>query len=328
MITFWVALLAASILLYVLLDGFDLGVGILFGLARGEDTRRAMLSAVAPVWDGNETWLVVTGVILWGAFPIVYATLFSAFYLPLLVMLAGLILRGVAFEYRSKTVRARRIWDWAFAGGSLAAAFIQGLTVGALVEGLPMKNGLYTGGEFGWLSPFAVLCGIGLCLGYALLGACWLVRKCEGEIRETAWRQIPYLAGGMLVFLVVVFIYALAQNLQVMGRWLERPYLFVFPVIGAVAAIVLAASIRDRRDSAPFYMVSLMFAAAFGTLAISFWPYMIPFEITIDQAAASHSSLAFMFWGEGLFVFPLMLIYTVVSYSVFRGKVRPSVEHY
>ena len=328
MVTFWVALLAASILLYVLLDGFDLGVGMLFGLARGEDRRRTMLSAVAPVWDGNETWLVVTGVILWGAFPIVYATLFSAFYLPLLVMLAGLILRGVAFEYRAKTIRARWIWDWAFAGGSLAATFIQGLTVGALVEGLPVKDGQYAGGDFGWLSPFAVLCGIGLCLGYALLGACWLVRKCEGETREQAWQQIPYLAIGVLIFLIVVFAYALAENLQVMGRWIERPYLFVFPLIGAAAAIALSGSIRRRRDGAPFIMVSLMFAAAFGTLAISFWPYMIPFTVTIDEAASPHSSLAFMFWGEGIFIFPLMMIYTVVSYGVFRGKVKPPAERY
>ena len=175
MVMFWVAILAVSILLYVLLDGFDLGVGILFGLARDETRRHAMLSAVAPMWDGNETWLVVAGVILWGAFPIVYATLFSAFYLPLLLMLAGLILRGVAFEYRYKTERMRWIWDSGFAGGSLVAAFMQGLTVGALVEGLPITNGYYSGGEFGWFSPFAVLCGIGLCLGYSLLGACWLV---------------------------------------------------------------------------------------------------------------------------------------------------------
>ena len=189
---FWVAILAVSILLYVLLDGFDLGVGILFGPARDEARRHAMLSAVAPVWDGNETWLVVAGVILWGAFPVVYATLFSAFYLPLLLMLAGLILRGVAFEYRYKTERMRSIWDAGFAGGSLVAAFMQGMTVGALVEGLPIADGHYVGGEFGWFSPFAVLCGIGLCLGYALLGACWLVRKCEGDVREEAYRLIPY----------------------------------------------------------------------------------------------------------------------------------------
>ena len=328
MVMFWVALLAVSILLYVLLDGFDLGVGILFGRTGDEARRHAMLSAVAPIWDGNETWLVVAGVILWGAFPIVYATLFSAFYLPLLLMLAGLILRGVAFEYRYKTERMRWIWDASFAGGSLVAAFMQGITVGALVEGLPITNGQYTGGEFGWFSSFAVLCGLGLCLGYALLGACWLVRKCEGEPRDAAYRVIPALALGLLAFLIIVFAYALAENLRVIGRWLERPYLFVFPAIGIVAAIVLATSVRRRRDGAPFYMVALMFAAAFGTLAISFWPYMIPFAITIDQAAAPHASLAFMFWGEGLFVFPLMLVYAAVSYSVFRGKVRPAADHY
>jgi len=327
-VMFWVAILAVSILLYVLLDGFDLGIGILFGAAGDETKRHAMLSAVSPIWDGNETWLVVAGVILWGAFPIVYATLFSAFYLPLLLMLAGLILRGVAFEYRYKTERMRWIWDAGFAGGSLVAAFMQGLTVGALVEGLPIANGEYSGGEFGWFSPFAVLCGIGLCLGYALLGSCWLVQKCEGDVREAAYRLIPYLAVGLLAFLVVVFVYALAKDLRVMHRWLERPYLFIFPVIGVIAALVAAESVRHRRDGVPFYMVGLIFTVAFGTLAISFWPYMIPFSITIEQAAAPHSSLAFMFWGEGIFVFPLMLLYTVISYGVFRGKVQPTTDHY
>ncbi|MEA2780924.1 MAG: cytochrome bd ubiquinol oxidase subunit [Rhodospirillaceae bacterium] len=328
MLMFWVFVLALSTLLYVLLDGFDLGVGILFGMTQSESRRRAMLSAVAPIWDGNETWLVVAGVVLWGAFPVVYATLFSAFYLPLLVMLAGLILRGVAFEFRYKTERMRWIWDASFAGGSLVAAFIQGMTVGALVEGLPISNGHYVGGEFGWLSPFALICGVGLCLGYTLLGACWLVKKCEADVRDAAYRLIPYLSVGLLVFLVVVFAFALAENLGVMGRWLDRPYLFVFPAIGAVATVVLAASVRHRRDGAPFYMVALIFVAAFGTLAISFWPYMIPFAITIEEAAAPHSSLAFMFWGEGLFVLPLMLLYTAISYTVFRGKVRPTAGHY
>ena len=328
MVMFWVAILAVSILLYVLLDGFDLGVGILFGRAHDEARRHAMLSAVSPIWDGNETWLVVAGVILWGAFPVVYATLFSAFYLPLLLMLAGLILRGVAFEYRYKTERMRWIWNAGFAGGSLVAAFMQGMTVGALVEGLPIANGQYVGGEFGWFSSFALLCGIGLCLGYSLLGACWLVRKCEGDVREEAYRLIPYLAVGLLAFLVIVFVYALAENLRVVQRWLERPYLFVFPAMGVIAALVALESVRSRRDGVPFYMVAIIFLAAFGTLAISFWPYMIPFSITIEEAAAPHSSLAFMFWGAGLFVFPLMLLYTVISYSVFRGKVRPTTDHY
>ena len=277
MVMFWVTLLAVSILLYVLLDGFDLGVGMLFGLTSSETRRQAMLSAVAPIWDGNETWLVVTAVILWGAFPGAYAALLPAFYLPLLVMLAGLILRGVAFEYRHKTQRLRWVWDLSFIGGSFAATFIQGLTVGALVEGLPMANGQYVGGDFGWFSPFAVLCGVGLCLGYALLGACWLVSKCEGDVRKAAYRLIPSLSVGLLVFLVVVFAYALAEELQVMGRWMERPYLFVFPVIGALAAVVLAVSVRYRRDELPFPMVILIFLSAFGTLAVSFWPYIIPF---------------------------------------------------
>jgi cytochrome bd ubiquinol oxidase subunit II len=223
MLMFWVFVLALSVLLYALLDGFDLGIGILFGLTRSESHRRGMMAAVAPIWDGNETWLVVAGVVLWGAFPIVYATLFSAFYLPLLLMLAGLILRGVAFEFRYKAERMRPVWDVGFAGGSLAAAFIQGLMVGALVEGLPVADGRYVGGEFGWLSPFALMCGVGLCLGYALLGACWLVRKCEGELRELAYRLIPYLSIALLVFLIVVFAYALVVHLRVIDRWLERP---------------------------------------------------------------------------------------------------------
>src|SRR3954469_13099895 len=324
MVMFWVSLLAISILLYVLLDGVDLGVGLLFGVAKGEARRSAMLSAVAPIWDGNETWLVVTAVILWGAFPVVYATLLSAFYLPVIIMLLGLILRGVAFEFRYKTQRLRWIWDVSFAGGSLIATFIQGMTVGALVEGLPFANGEYSGGDFGWLTPFAVLCGIGLCLGYALLGACWLVRKCEGECRDTARRQISVLAIGVLAFLVVVFGYALAENLPILHRWIDRPYLCVFPSIGAIAAIVLALSIVDHNDYLPFHMVALIFVSAFGTLALSFWPYMIPSVITVDQAAGPHSSLVFMFWGCGVVVFPLMLIYTLISYSVFRGKVRAS----
>jgi cytochrome d ubiquinol oxidase subunit II len=326
MALFWAFVLATSTLLYVLLDGFDLGVGILFGFTRSAAARDAMVNAVAPVWDGNETWLIAAGVVLWGAFPAVYATLFSAFYLPVLLMLAGLILRGVAFEFRHQADGPRWIWDASFAGGSLLAAFFQGLTVGALVQGLPIADGRYIGGEFGWFSPFAALCGVGLCLGYALLGAAWLAFKCEGRVREQAFRIIPFLGVGLLAFLLVVFGYALADNLRVLRRWFERPYLLAFPTIAALAALVLAASVRRRWDGAPFYMVVVIFAAAFATLAISFWPYMIPFTITIDAAAAPHASLAFMFWGAGLFVFPLMLIYTAVSYHVFRGKAKAPVQ--
>jgi len=327
MVMFWVSLLAISVLLYVLLDGVDLGIGILFGWTRSEEQRRVILSAVAPIWDGNETWLVVTGVILWAAFPVVYATLLSAFYLPLVFLLGGLILRGVAFEFRNKTQRMRWIWDLSFNGGSLIATFMQGVTVGALVEGLQVTKGEYSGGDFGWLTPFAALSGLGLCLGYALLGACWVVKKCDADVRDTAHHQIRTLAVSVLVFLVIVFAYALAEHLPILYRWIDRPYLFVFPAIGAVAAIVLGLSILSHNDRWPFYAVEVIFLSAFGTLALSFWPYMIPYVITIEEAAAPRSSLMFMFWG-GAFVFPLMLIYTLISYNVFRGKVEKTAAHY
>jgi cytochrome d ubiquinol oxidase subunit II len=330
MVLFWVAVLAFAILLYVLLDGFDLGVGILFGFARKEALRRAMMGAVAPVWDGNETWLIVSGVVLWGAFPLVYSILFAALYLPVLFMLTGLILRGVAFEFRNRAQASRWVWTVAFFGGSLLAALMQGVMVGALVEGLAVSHGQYVGGAMTWLTPFAVLCGLGLCLGYALLGAGWLLRKSDGELRGTARRWIPRLAVALLVVLIAVFVYALAKDLRILHSWLERPYLLVFPVVAAAAAAILALRVRQDRyqNRTPFEIVTILFAAAFTTFLISFWPYMIPFSVTIDEAAGPPSSLAFMFWGEGLFILPLMLVYTFIAYRAFRGKFRPAETEY
>jgi cytochrome d ubiquinol oxidase subunit II len=191
-----------------------------------------------------------------------------------------------------------------------------------------MVKGEYAGGMFGWFSVFSVLCGIGLCLGYALLGACWLVRKRGGVVRDIAREQIPALAIGVLLFLILVFSHALLLDLPILQRWIDQPYLFVFPSIGAAAACVLAASILRREDHWPFHMVSLIFVTAFGTLALSFWPYMVPFTITIEEAAAPHSSLAFMFWGEGLFIFPLMLLYVATGFRVFKGKFNSTPGHY
>jgi cytochrome d ubiquinol oxidase subunit II len=319
-ILFWASLLAATTLLYVLLDGFDLGVGILFAFA-DEPNRRKMLSAISPVWDGNETWLVITGTVLFGAFPVAYAALLSAFYLPLVLMLCALILRGVAFEFRYKAIGFRWFWDLGFVGGSLAATFIQGMTVGALVEGLPMKDGHYIGGTFGWFSPFAALCGFGLVLGYSLLGASWLVRKCEGPIRERAYQLLPLLTVGVLAFLATAFVLALTIHLNLMSRWFERPYLLIFPLIGAISAVCLLKSVQRQSDSAPFRFSALIFMAAFGTLACSFWPFMIPFSLTVEQAASPPASLNFIFWGAGLFVMPLTVVYTLVVYGLFRGKV-------
>lgn len=322
MIDFWLGVLALTILLYVVLDGFDLGVGMLFALMPDETGRRHMLSAIAPVWDGNETWLVLNTMILFSVFPLVFATLTSAFYLPLLFMVGALIFRGVAFEFRHKSKRMRPVWDAGFIVGSFVASFIQGMTVGALVEGLKIVDGQYAGGAFGWLSPFSVLCGFGLCLGYALLGAGWLTYKTASDVQNLSFRVLPWLLAGVLSFLVVVFAVALRIDLQVLSRWAERPILFVFPATGVIACAVMAWAIRGRRELTPFLCAAAIFTAALGTLAVSFYPYMIPFSIRAVDAAAPRSSLAFFFWGAGVFVLPLTLVYTLVVYFVFKGKVE------
>jgi cytochrome d ubiquinol oxidase subunit II len=321
MTEFWTAALALTILLYVLLDGFDLGVGMLLILMPDERGRRHMLAAIAPVWDGNETWLVLSATVLFGVFPLVYSTLLSAFYLPMMAMLAGLILRGVSFEFREKSRRNRAFWDWCFILGSLVASFIQGMTVGALVKGLPIVDGRYTGGAFSWFSPFALLCGLGLCLGYALLGAGWLTHKTTHDVQTLAFRLLPYLLGAVLAFLAVIFVYSLTLDLAVMHRWLERPVLFVFPLLGAIVCGAMAFSIQHRRELIPFLCGIAIFAAAFATLAVSFYPYMIPFSVTIAEAAAPQSSQTFIFWGAGIIVLPITVIYTLVVYFVFKGKV-------
>jgi cytochrome d ubiquinol oxidase subunit II len=321
MVEFWTFTLGLSLLLYVLLDGFDLGVGMLFAFAPSETARRHMLGAIAPVWDGNETWLVISATVLFGAFPLVYSVLLSAFYLPLLIMLLALILRGVAFEFRYKAVRMRPVWDAGFIGGSYVASFVQGLTMGALVQEIPVHAGLYAGGPFGWYSPFAVLCGVGLCFGYALLGAGWLTYKTDEDVRAFGYRILPWLLVAVLCVLAASFAYALLLDLRVIHRWIERPLLLVFPVIGLLACIGLLLAVRRRSDLTPFLMGVAIFCAAFATLVVSFVPYIIPFSVTIREAIAPHSSLSFMFWGAGVFSLPLTLAYTVVVYVVFKGKV-------
>ncbi|MGK9233947.1 cytochrome d ubiquinol oxidase subunit II [Inquilinus limosus] len=322
MIEFWATVLALAILLYVTLDGFDLGVGMLFPFAPDETGRRQMLASISPVWDGNETWLVVAAATLFGAFPLVYSILLSAFYLPLLVMLAGLILRGVAFEFRYKTERFRWVWDAGFVAGSYAAAFIQGTAVGAIVQGLSIENGAYAGGPFAWATPFALLCGVGLCIGYAMIGACWVAGKAHGELRAFAFGALPKLLGALAAFLAVVFAWSLLIDLPVLQRWIERPLLLLCPAVGLGAFIMLMRLVRRGDDRRLFLAGAAIFAAAFATLAGSFLPYILPFSLTLRQAAAPDASLDFLFWGAGLFVLPLTLAYTVAVYLIFRGRVR------
>jgi cytochrome d ubiquinol oxidase subunit II len=320
---FWAGVIAFSILVYVILDGFDLGVGILFGVTRDEARRAAMMRAIAPYWDGNETWLVVIGATLFAAFPVVYTVFLGAFYLPVLLLLIGLIFRGVAFEFRHRSTRARRWWDRGFFLGSGVAAFVQGAAVGAMMRGIPIEHGQYAGRAFDWLAPFPVLTGIGLVAGYALLGAGWLVLKSDGELRDWAYRRIPWLAGGVLVVLVLAFAVAFDYSALARGNWNSRPWGLVFPALGALALMGLLAGTRLRRDVMPFAMTVLFFLAAFLTLGVMFWPFMIPYTVTVARAAAPETSLAFLFYGAGLFVLPVIVIYTVGVYWIFRGKVQP-----
>jgi cytochrome d ubiquinol oxidase subunit II len=325
----WALIIGLAVFLYVVLDGFDLGVGILFGVTREESHRRQMMAAVAPVWDGNETWLVVVGASLYACFPMVYAILLPAFYLPFTLLLVSLILRGVAFEFRYKTERNRWIWDAGFFGGSLVAAFVQGAAVGAMVDELPVAAGRFVGGPFEWLTPFAVTCGVGLVVGYTLLGAAWLVLKTEGGLHDWAWQLLLPLLAGVLLFLVVVTVYSLAIDLPILRRWFDRPWLFIFPALGAVATFVLVWGVRTRRhDRLPFYASMLIFLSALATMAASFWPYMVPFSVTIAEAASPPQTLSFMFYGAALVVMPVMLIYTALAYWVFRGKVREDTEYH
>jgi len=322
---FWAAVIAGAILIYVILDGFDLGVGILFGTTSDADQRGRMMNAIAPFWDGNETWLVVVGASLFAAFPVVYAVFLPAFYIPVLLLLFGLIFRGVAFEFRASAPQ-RALWNRGFFVGSTVVAFVQGAAVGAMIRGIPVENGQYSGGSFDWLAPLPVLSGVGLVLGYALLGAGWLVLKGEGKLKELARHRIPRLAIAVLVVLGLATVAAVFDRNRILGAAVGRRWGLVFPAIGLIAMAGIFIGVRRQRDAWPFLMTILFFLASFAGLAVLFWPYMIPYSITVASGAAPEASLSFLFWGGGLFVLPVIAIYTATVYWVFRGKLRKGYE--
>ena len=324
---FWAAVIAFAILMYVILDGYDLGVGILFGTIRNEQHRATMMGAIAPYWDGNETWLVLIGAGLFAAFPMVYAIFLPAFYLPVALMLFGIAFRGVAFEFRERSSGMRPVWDQGFFIGSLIIAFVQGAAIGAMVQELHVVDGRYAGGGFDWVTPFAIFCGIGAVLGYALLGAAWLVLKTDGELRDWAYRRLPWLLGGVVAVLMIVFVYALVKQLHVFDRWSTHPVLLLLPLAAGLAIGGLVLGVRQR-DGLPFAMAVVAVAFSFLTLAASFWPYMIPYTVTVEDAAAPPQSLEFFFWGGGLVVFPIVLIYTAAVFWIFRGKVGKVAQEY
>ena len=316
---FWAGVVAVAILVYVVLDGFDLGVGILFGMTGDLVLRRQMMATIAPFWDGNETWLVVIGATLFAAFPKVYAVFLPAFYLPVLLLLVGLIFRGVAFEFRVHGGE-RPLWDRGFFLGSVLATFVQGAAVGAMIRGIPVENGQYAGDAFGWLAPLPVLCGFGLIAGYALLGAGWLLLKSDGPLRAWARERVPRLAATVLVVLGLAFVAALFDRAHLGGSLVERRWGLIFPALGLLAMLGVLVANRLQHDAWPFVLTVLFFLAAFATLAVMFWPYMIPYTLTVANAAAPEASLSFLFWGAGIVVLPVIIVYTLVVYWVFRGK--------
>ena len=318
---FWAGVIAAAILLYSILDGFDLGVGVLFGTTGDEPHRARMMDTIAPFWDGNETWLVVIGAGLFAAFPDVYAVFLGAFYLPVLLLLLGLIFRGVAFEFRFRSERMRWFWDRGFFLGSVVVAFVQGAAIGAMMRGIPVTNGQYAGGPFGWLHPFPILTGIGLVLGYALLGAGWLVLKSDGELRDWAYARIRWLAVGVLLVLALAFTVTFDYSVLARIDWQARQWGLVFPAIGLLAMGGIAVGVHGRNARRPFAMTVAFFIAAYLSLGVMFWPYMIPYSITVAQAASPDVSLRFLFYG-GVVVLPVIAAYTIGVYWVFRGKVR------
>jgi cytochrome d ubiquinol oxidase subunit II len=318
---FWAGVIAASILIYVILDGFDLGVGVLFGFTRDETNRQQILNTIAPFWDGNETWLVIIGASLFAAFPAVYTVFLGAFYLPVLLMLVGLIFRGIAFEFRQRSEHMRWLWDWGFSVGSTVVAFVQGAAIGAMMRGIPVVDGHFAGHTYDWIHPFPILTGIGLVLGYALLGAGWIVFKSEGPLRDWGYARIPGLVIAVFVVLGLAFTTAVTFDAGAIAQsnLRARGWGLVFPVVGIAALFGVIVGARARRDALPFAFTTLFFLASYLTLGVMFWPYMVPYSVTVANAAAPDASLGFFFFG-GVIVLPMILIYTLGVYRVFHGK--------
>lgn len=319
----WAGLIAFAVLAYVVLDGFDLGVGILFLFLEEESERDQMMNSVAPVWDGNETWLVLGGGGLFAVFPLAYAVVMPALYVPIIVMLLGLVFRGVAFEYRWRTHRGKFLWDWAFAGGSTAAALAQGIALGALVQGIPVEGRAYAGGWWDWLTPFSVLTGVALVMGYALLGATWLVKKTEGEVQRRAYSLAWAAAVGTLALIGAVSLWTPFLNPIFMTRWLGWPQIFYtapVPLLVLGCAWILFTGLAKQREATPFLAALALFVISFIGLGISFYPFIVPHSITIWDAAAPDSSLAFLLVGAAVLI-PAILAYTAYAYWVFRGKI-------
>jgi cytochrome bd ubiquinol oxidase subunit II len=326
----WAAILALGVFIYVALDGFDLGIGLLFPFVKGRAERQTMLDTVAPVWDGNETFLVLGGAGLYGAFPVVYATLLPANYLPLILMVIGLVFRGAAFEIRAKANRTQRLWDVAFIVGSALAAFCQGVVLGSLLQGIRIVDGRFAGGPFDWLSPFSVFCGIGVLVTYATLGCGWLILKTDGALQRTMrWLMRP-LTAALLVMIALVSVWTSLGQPAIAARWFASGQLAWFlpvPVLVVACAVGIFRGLRLEQQLTPFLLTLALCLLGFTGFVISIWPNIVPPSLTLWQAASSSSSQWFGLVGT-VVTLPVILVYQALQYRVFRGKVREGDNGY
>jgi cytochrome bd ubiquinol oxidase subunit II len=320
----WAGVIGTAVAMYVILDGFDLGIGILFPFAKTESDRDRMMTSIAPFWDGNETWLVLGGAGLWVAFPLAYAVLMPAMYIPVIVMLLALVFRGVTFEFRGIAQTSKPRWNFAFAAGSTLAAFCQGLILGGLIQGIRVEAGAFAGGAFDWATPFALLCGVAVSAGYALLGATWLVMKTDGELAARSRAQAKFLLLAVLGFMAVVSLWTPIAFERIAARWFSLPnFLFLWPVpiVTLVVAFIGWRGLAHGRDNGPFFAAIGLFLLGYLGLVISSYPYLIPPSLTVWETAAAPASQMFMLIGT-LVLFPIILGYTAYVYWLFRGKIR------
>ena len=325
----WAGIIGFAIIAYVVMDGFDLGIGILFPGIKVGPERDAAMNSIAPVWGGNETWLVMGGGGLLAAFPLAYAIILPALYAPLIAMLLGLVLRGVAFEFRWRDPAHRPIWDFAFHAGSLVATFAQGVTLGALLQGITISGRAYAGGWWEWLSPFSLLTGAALVIGYGLLGACWLIWKAEGTLQDHAFARARVLGIMLLGAIAAVSLATLTLEPLYYQRWLAFPGLLAtaqVPLATLIVSVLLFRSLKRRQEYRPFLYALGLFGLCIIGLGVSIWPNVIPARLSIWQAAAPYRSQLFMLIGAGIMV-PVILAYTGWAYWVFRGKVGGDGYH-
>jgi cytochrome d ubiquinol oxidase subunit II len=316
---------AFSVVMYVIMDGFDLGVGILFPFAPSDADRDVMMNSIAPHWDGNETWLVLGGTLLIAAFPLAYATLLPAFYIPLVFMLFALVFRGVAFEFRFQATRWRPLWDWAFSGGSALAGFCQGLVLGGFINGIPVNNRSFVGGTFDFVNAFNVVCGLGLIAGYALLGATWLVFKTAGTSGAFGRTVAPYALLATLAFLALISIWTPLVHPEIAHRWLSWPnigFLWPVPIVTGLVAYGIWLGIRGPDEGWPFALTIALFLLGFLGLGISLWPYAVPYTATLWDASSSPPTLTFVGIGTAV-ILPIVLGYLGYAHWIFRGKTSP-----